>query len=123
MFFLFLFVCNCLIPAALLAAGIMLKKSPPKNPNALLGYRTSRSRQSKEAWEYAQRRFGEIMTKWSIPLLIVTAAVQLPFRHADEDILSILSLVMLIPPLVALAVVIAQVEKELKAKFGDGKRR
>ena len=45
----FMLVCNLLIPAVTVWYGRRFEKNPPKEPNAWFGYRTNRSMKSREA--------------------------------------------------------------------------
>ena len=42
-YWMFLFVCNLLIPVTMILVGRRFYKKPPKNINSLSGYRTTRS--------------------------------------------------------------------------------
>lgn len=44
-------------------AGYLMSKFPPKNINALYGYRTSSSMKSQERWNFAQRYSAQEMIK------------------------------------------------------------
>ena len=58
----------------LILAGILSKKKPGEI-NRVVGYRTKRSMESQEAWDYANNRMTEIMKKLSIIMLIVSFMV------------------------------------------------
>ena len=71
-FWIFIFIMVLLIPLIMIIFGAIYIKRPPKNINFFVGYRTSRSTSSPEAWEYAHRIFGKL---W----LILGSAIILPF--------------------------------------------
>ena len=52
----FLFI--LLIPTIMLGSGFLLYKWAPKSIHSLLGYRTSRSMKSDQAWRFANRYAG-----------------------------------------------------------------
>ena len=45
---------------AMVGGGLFLWKCPPKNINGLIGYRTKRSMQNQESWDFAQRYAGKV---------------------------------------------------------------
>ena len=113
----FMLVCDLLTPLLVLPAGLWLKKSPPKQPNELSGYRTRRSRQSPEAWQFAQQYCGKVFVRLSLALLPVTVLVHLFFLRSDTRTLSILCLVVVSVQALVLLSSVFFVERALKRNF------
>ena len=103
-------LCACLIPVLMLVIGIVFQKHAPKEINGFLGYRTRRSMQSQEAWDYANKRMGEIWLALGVILLVVTIPLTLLLGENGVAVL-------VIAQTIALILSIIPVEKELKAKF------
>ena len=105
----------------LLVVGIVFRMYPPKKINGLYGYRTTRSRKSQEAWDFAQRYSAKLITMFGLAALIVAAAAHL-FRNRlcinsdylmlyDICITSLLPIIVAIPPIIL-------TELELRKRFG-----
>ena len=105
-----LMIWACLIPVLMLVIGIVFQKHAPKEINGFLGYRTRRSMQSQEAWDYANKRMGEIWLALGVILLVVTIPLSLLLGENGVAVL-------VIAQTIALILSIIPVEKELKAKF------
>ena len=98
------------MPILMLVIGIVFQKHAPKEINGFIGYRTRRSMQSQEAWDYANKRMGEIWLALGVILLVVSIPLTLLFAENGLTIA-------MIAQVVALIVSIIPVEVELKAKF------
>jgi uncharacterized membrane protein len=105
----------------LLVVGVVFWTYPPKKINGLYGYRTTRSRKSQEAWDFAQRYSAKLLTIFGFAALNVAAAAHL-FRNRlcinsnylmlyDICITSLLPIIVAIPPIVL-------TELELRKRFG-----
>jgi uncharacterized membrane protein len=105
----------------LLVVGVVFWTYPPKKINGLYGYRTTRSRKSQEAWDFAQRYSAKLLTIFGFAALNVAAAAHL-FRNRlcvnsdylmlyDICITLLLSIIVAIPPIVL-------TELELRKRFG-----
>ncbi|MCI7275682.1 MAG: SdpI family protein [Lachnospiraceae bacterium] len=105
-----LMIWACLIPILILVIGIIFQKHAPKEINGFIGYRTRRSMQSQEAWDYANKRMGEIWLALGVILLVVTIPLSLLLGENGVAVL-------VIAQTIALILSIIPVEMELKAKF------
>jgi uncharacterized membrane protein len=105
----------------LLVVGVVFWTYPPKKINGLYGYRTTRSRKSQEAWDFAQRYSAKLLTIFGFAALNVVAAAHL-FRNRlcinsnylmlyDICITSLLPIIVVLPPIVL-------TELELRKRFG-----
>lgn len=77
---LFMLVCNLLIPAVVIWYGRRFQANPPREPNAWFGYRTNRSMKNQDTWDFAQRKMGEVWGRWGfvmLPLAVLAQALTL----------------------------------------------
>ena len=108
-------------PLIILVVGVVFWMYPPKKINEFYGYRTTRSRKSQEAWDFAQRYSAKLLTIFGFAALIVAAAAHL-FRNRlcvnydylmlyDVCITLLLPIIVVLPPIVL-------TELELRKRFG-----
>ena len=91
-YWMFLFVCNLLIPVTMILVERRYYKKPPKEIDSLSGYRTTRSMQNQENWIYANTYIGKLWWKVGWILIIPTALAQLTFANSSTNKIGILSL-------------------------------
>ena len=96
-----------------LAVGIFLMKFPPKRINGLYGYRTSRSMQNHEAWNYSQRYSAKIMMVLGIVYSILSI-VSLFTPKIDDMYSAIISIAIV---LTGVFIMFYKTEKKLAKKF------
>ena len=123
--FLFLLICDIFIPLTMYFAGRMMKYNPPKTINGFYGYRTSMSRKNMDTWLFAHNHAGEIWMKVGKIMLIITLAIHIPLYFIDnDDILSVICLIMTAMQLITLILSVIPTEKALKENFNpDGSRK
>ena len=101
--------------------GLVFWMYPPKKINEFYGYRTTRSRNNQEAWDFAQRYSAKLLTIFGLAALIVAAAAHL-FRNSlyvNSDYLMLydVCIILLLPIIVAIPPIILT-ELELRKRFG-----
>ena len=105
----------------LTVGGAVFWAYPPKKINGLYGYRTTRSRKSQEAWDFAQRYSAKLMTVLGLVALIVAAAAHL-FRNSlciNSDYLMLYDVcITLLLPIIVVLPPIVLTELELRKRFG-----
>lgn len=105
----------------LTVGGAVFWACPPRQINEFYGYRTTRSRMSQEAWDFAQRYSAKLLTIFGLAALVVAAAAHL-FRNSlcinsdylmlyDICITLLLTIIVVLPPIVL-------TELELLKRFG-----
>ena len=101
--------------------GVVFWMYPPKKINEFYGYRTTRSRKSQEAWDFAQRYSAKLMTIFGLAALIVAAAAHL-FRNSlcvNSDYLMLYDVcITLLLPIIVVLPPIVLTELELRKRFG-----
>ena len=105
------------MPIMMYFCGYLLKHCADREINDWIGYRSKRSRQSREAWEFANNYAGGLWIRWSGFLLLGTAVfvTALYFLGADAEIWA--SIVTLIQ-VAGMILTIPVVERALKKRFG-----
>lgn len=93
--------------------GRYMKRKPPEKINPYQGYRTKRSKQSQEAWDFAQVYSAELLTKVGLYMAIAS----IPFLFISESNLTMFAMIAII--LFFCLMPIIATEKELKNRFGD----
>lgn len=110
----FFWIIDLLIPLTMIIISIMFKYQPPKKINSFYGYRTTRSKSSQEAWDYAHtlsgKAFGIVGIILFIFIVILKLIIPIQPEHLSLINLSISTLVLILP--------IPYVEGKLKSKFG-----
>ena len=103
------------IPILLITFGAYFTKNPVKKGAVLLGHRTRRSKQSEEAWDYANKRRASLWKKWGMILFGIVALSYFinPLTGRDLNMFHfILGVVFVFIPTFI-------IEGELKRKFGE----
>ena len=122
-FWFFMFFCNLLVPILMLAFGRVMRKNPPKDINGVYGYRTKRSMQNQDTWDFAHACCGKLWQKLGWILLVPSILVQLPFIHGTENQIAVVSGVVCAVQIVVLIGSIFPVERALKKNFDDWGRK
>ena len=123
-FWIFMFVCNILIPVIMIIFGRIMWKHVPKKINGVVGYRTAMSMKNMDTWRFAHEYCGKLWWKTGWNMLAVSVVVQLPFVHSGENTVGILGAVLCLIQCTVLVVTILPVEKALKRTFDqDGNRK
>lgn len=118
-FWWFILAFDLLIPLMMIVIGRLTWKHPPKEINALIGYRTSRSMKNLDTWRFAHHRFGKLMWIFGWGILLPSFLVHLPFYGATENVLGNLCIVVLLIQLFPLLAAIFMTEKALRKTFTD----
>ena len=103
------------IPVLLIIFGAYFTKNPVKKGDVIFGHRTRRAKQSKEAWDYANRRRGPLWKKFGVILFAIIAVSYFinPLSGRDLNVFHfILGVIFVFIPSFI-------IEGELKRQFGD----
>lgn len=101
-----------LVPALILACGVISLNRPPKQINSFYGYRTPRSMRDKRSWDYAQSMMSEYFIYYSLLSLVISAILAVLSRiFFDRDYIP--CLIMLLQ-CIGIFAVIVRVENNLK---------
>lgn len=123
-FWIFMFICNLIIPLLMIIFGKVMYHHTPKTINGIYGYRTKMSMKNKETWQFAHNYCGKLWVKIGYILLMPTIIVQLPFINSNQNIIGTVGGVISMFQIAVLLYSIVLVEKELKVNFDqDGRRK
>lgn len=120
----FMLICNLLIPAVAIWYGRRFQANPPREPNGVFGYRTARSMKSRDAWNFAQRKMGQVWGRWGFamaPLAVVCQALTLLCPTVDG--MCLWSLPITVAEVALLLLSMIPVERALKENFDENGRR
>ena len=123
-FWVFMLICNLIIPLIMVIAGGLMWKRCPKEINRIIGYRTKRSMKNDDTWKFAHSFCGKLW--WIIGLIIVvpSGAVMIPFFNSTYEVIGIASVIVVMIQVLALVVSFIPTEIALKRAFNDdGSRR
>jgi len=111
------------VPLTMISFGLRFEKNPPKEINAIFGYRTNMSMKNKETWMFAHQYIGKLwkVCGWLI-LPISTAVMFFALGRAIEDV-SIISGVICVIQMVMMLCTMIPTEIALRKNFDkNGKK-
>ena len=116
-------VCNLLLPVIMLVAGKLFLKHNPGKINRIVGYRSTMSMKNEDTWQFAHEVAGKYWWKWgwiSLPVAVVPMALLLGQPKETVATVGLLLMCLLMVPLIG---VIPHTEKKLRNTFDkDGNR-
>lgn len=78
---------DLLVPLTMIYFGLRFEKNPPKEINAIFGYRTARSMKNQETWKFAHKYAGKL---WKVcGLLVLLISVLVMGFVFEEDITTV----------------------------------
>ena len=119
-----MFLMDLLIPLLMIIYGYVYSQRAPKKINYFSGYRTRRSMQNKETWDFAHRYFGRLSLVFGLVLMPLTIIAALTFRNTDVETVGIMGTLLMTGQIVFFIILIIPTEIALKKNFDkDGNRR
>lgn len=118
-FWIFMFICNMLIPLLMIGFGRVMWKTPPQKINGVYGYRTKRSMKNMDTWKFAHEFCGRLWWKIGWIMLGISVVVQLPFVKGSEDAVGTLGFVLCMVQCGVLVLSIVPTERALKRTFDE----
>lgn len=110
-----------IIPIMMLIYGTIFTNHPPKNRQALFGFRTPRSMESQENWLTAQKEMGKLWSRIGLIEIILVFVLELFFTKTGNPVLivygSLGMMAVQVIPLIASYIII-----ERKLKNADKKK-
>lgn len=117
-------ISNIFIPILIIVIGAFMQKRPPKEINGMIGYRTSRSRLSKETWNFAQLYSGKIFLISGMFMFVVSVAASIVSFAVSEDAAAHICVILCLVQVIIILLSIIPVEAALRKNFDQhGKRR
>ena len=118
-FWIYMLFMDLLIPALMIGIGKLFQKRPPKRINGVCGYRTKRSMQTQETWDFAHRYFGKLWVKIGLVLLPLSVLPLILVYGKDIDLIGIVGGVVTGVQILPLIVPIFFTERALKENFDE----
>lgn len=118
-FWIFMLICNLLVPLSMIGFGHCFIKSAPKEINGIFGYRTVMSMKNKETWAFAHQYCGKLWYNIGRIILPATILSMLFVIGKDVDRIGCLSLALIAVQLVCFIGSIFPTERALKKNFDE----
>ena len=116
-FWIFMFIVTLLIPAALLLIWYLCPKF--KTINNASGYRTKRSMQNQDTWDFAQKYCSKISLYMFFPSLILAITIMPAMISKSIDRIGWIGLGITMIQMMSFIVVMISTEKVLKKTFDE----
>lgn len=120
-FWIFMFIVTLLIPTSLLLTWYLCPKI--KTINNVSGYRTKRSMQNQNAWDFAQKYCSKISLYMFFPSLILAIVIMPTVISKPVDVIGWIGLSITMIQMVSFIVIIISTEKALKKSFDESKNK
>lgn len=118
-FWIFMFCCTLLNPIIMIIAGNSMRLGKFKTINSIVGYRTRRSMQNQQTWDYAQRECGRLWVRWGVLMLVPAAVIMLLLLGKEIPTIGTVGGIFTVLQMLPLLLSIAIVEKKLREKFDE----
>lgn len=118
-FWIFMFCCTLLVPIIMIIAGNSMRLGQFKTINSIAGYRTHRSMQNQQTWDYAHRECGLLWRRLGNTMLVLTVIAMLLFMGENTSHIGVAGGVITLLQMIPLIGSIFVVEKKLKEKFDE----
>lgn len=113
-------ICNLLIPAVAIWYGRRFQANPPREPNGVFGYRTTRSMKNRDTWNFAQRKMGQVWGRRGLVMLPLAVVCQgLTLLCPTVDGMCLWSLPITVVEVALLLLSMIPVERALKVNFDE----
>ena len=112
-------VCSHVVPAITILAGWFMWKHAPEKINKVIGYRTKRSMQNEDTWEFAHKFCGKLWWIMGWIVFALSAVVLIPFCKSSYNTIGIVAGVIVGVQCVLLVMSYIPTEIALKKKFFD----
>lgn len=116
-FWIFMFIVTLLIPSALLLTWYLCPKF--KTINNASGYRTKRSMQNQDTWDFAQKYCSKISLYMFFPSLILALAIMPTVSSKPIDRIGWIGLGITMIQMMSFIVIMVFTEKALKKSFDE----
>ncbi|HIS93096.1 MAG TPA: SdpI family protein [Candidatus Alectryocaccomicrobium excrementavium] len=123
-FWWFMAMVNALLPAILIGFGKYFMRHAPRDINPFFGYRTARSMQNMDTWNFAHQYCGKVWFSGGLTALPLSLLIMLCVRGQSEDAIAAVGLCVTAAQIIFLFVSVALTEAALKKAFdAQGRRR
>lgn len=105
------------VPIIILITGILYIKKPVKHINCMHGYRTERAMKHQEAWDFAQRYFGNVCFRLGISFTLLTFVLMFSVFRQNQKNIELLGDVIAMAEVFMLIYMLIPTERALKKKY------
>ncbi len=105
----FLLEIPALVGIIFIITGILMQVFPPKKINPLYGYRTRRSMENQQNWDFSQKYSAKLLTVLGIALVLISSLNI--FFNIQDDLEKIISAILIIGSVIFLFI---KTESKLK---------
>ena len=122
-FWWFMLVCSLLTPITMIVVGRRMWKHTPTKINGIYGYRTTRSMQNSDTWQFANAYCGRLWWNTGWILMLPTMLALLPCVHSTPNHIGLLGVLVVTVQLVVLLLTLLPTERALKTHFDNNGNR
>lgn len=122
-FWIFLLICNLLIPVTMIGFGHAFLKHPPREINGVYGYRTALSMKNQDTWVFAHHHCGRIWRAVGWALLGGSLLAMLLMLGRPEETVGVAGGIVCAAQTVCLILSIIPTQRALKKTFDQYGRR
>lgn len=122
-FWIFMLICNLIVPIIMIMIGYWFVKCPPKTINNVYGYRTTMSRKNQETWDFAHNYCGRVWIKAGWCLLVASVLITLPTIGSSDETVGWVGGIFELIQCIILIGSIFPVERALKKNFDKNGNR
>lgn len=118
-FWIFIFIMELMIPCSMILFGKRFVKKPPKEINAVFGYRTAASMKNQNTWNFAHNYCGKLWIRIGLALLPITIIPMLFVIKRSYHTIGIIGIILSVIQVSALILPMIATEKALKKHFDN----
>lgn len=122
-FWIYMFIMILLIPCSMIIFGKLFLKRPPKDINAVFGYRTKKSMKNKDTWIFAHKYCGKLWYIGGLVLLPISATAMLYSLGKSTNFTGTVGGIICAVQLIAAIWLIFPTESALKKNFDKNGNR
>lgn len=111
------FISIIIVDLAIIVSGYLMEHHVPKDRFGSMGYRTKRSRDSEEAWQYANKLAGRIYFIYGIIISAISIISMIMIKPKSDSVIFGAGMGILIGICVIIIFPVFFIEKKLKEKF------
>lgn len=108
---------DLLVPVIILIIGILYIKKPATHINWMHGYRTERSMRNQEAWDFAQRYFGDVCCRLGSCFILLTLILMISVSKQSQKNIITLGNIIGIGECFMMIYLLIPTERALKKKY------
>lgn len=117
--FFYRIIITFLLPCMMVFFGILFSKNVPKHINGKFGYRTHRSMENKDTWNFAHKYCGRLLLYTGLVLVFLSFGAVYAYTVINESLVSTVLLAVVFAEIILLYIVFFMTERALKKRYGQ----